>query len=390
MLAFPRTMLVRLVLVLASMITGLLICEVIARLVAPIPMAAPWRDQINGVLAPQPNVRGRQFAPGLYDSTFSISAQRFRGQELYQPEPAPGVFRIAALGASFTFGTGASDSEAYPSQLQSILQKRSRQNRSNLAFEVINAGIRGTVTAEQALWYDNWVRRFHPHLVILNVACAVDMITGLFSIDKNGRVTPHSSDELRAAREEFFTVRKLTRNVPGYAFLAQHSELFNLLRITVGEVIRRRERTALANESALLQPASAADQLQKLALPLEAGEVTWLKERVEQSGAHLAVAVFPCRENIYSSQSPWAGQIRRELPTIVNVLRAVTSKESIPFTDLAPEIRERAKQSQQPLYYNSSFETHPTPAGYRAIAEAVAAFLVERGVVQTNGGSPAP
>src|ERR1700683_3150660 len=106
-------------LVLTGIIAGLLVGEAIARLVAPYPMSYPWMDQVNGVLAPLPNVHGRHFVPGLYDTTLSFNSQRFRGQQVYMPEPGPQVLRIATLGASFTFGSGANDVDAYPSQLQS-------------------------------------------------------------------------------------------------------------------------------------------------------------------------------------------------------------------------------------------------------------------------------
>ena len=174
MLTSVPTTLARVVLALASTITALLVGEGIARLGVHYPLTFPWTDQINGVIAPRLGVRGRHFVPGTFDTTFSFSAQRFRGQQVYQPAPAPGAIRIAALGASFTFGSGANDNETYPSQLQSVLQERSKQNHSNFAFEVINAGIAGSVTGEQALWYENWVRQFHPHVVILGVGCTVD------------------------------------------------------------------------------------------------------------------------------------------------------------------------------------------------------------------------
>src|SRR5579862_2354046 len=88
----------RVLLVLAGIIAGFLAAEAIARLVAPFPMSYPWMDQVNGVLAPLPNVHGRHFVPGLYDTTFSFSSQRFRGQQVYTSEPGPRVLRIATLG----------------------------------------------------------------------------------------------------------------------------------------------------------------------------------------------------------------------------------------------------------------------------------------------------
>src|ERR1700733_221059 len=216
----------RVFLVFTGIVAGLLLAEAIARLVAPYPMSYPWMDQINGVLAPLPSVHGRHFVPGVYDTTFSFSSQRFRGQQVYTPEPVPQIVRIVALGNSFTFGSGANDVDAYPFQLQSILQERSRRDGWNQTIEVINAGIAGSVAAEQALWYENWVKNFHPDIVILAVGCAVDHPTGLFEIDENGTVAPRAGGKLKAPGSETSAVRKLIHRVPGFTFLAEHSELF--------------------------------------------------------------------------------------------------------------------------------------------------------------------
>ena len=378
----------RVLLVLAATIAGLLIAEAIARVAAPYPISSPWMDQINGVIAPLPSVQGRHFVPGVYDTTFSFSSQRFRGQQVYTPQPGPQVMRIAALGASFTFGSGASDVEAYPFQLQSILQARSRLNGWNRKIEVINAGIAGSVTAEQALWYENWVRRFHPDIVILNVGCAVDHFTGLFQMDDDGRVRPHVGVELQAAGSETLAVRKLVHGLPGFTFLAARSEFFNLFRIAEGEAIRHRRDSALG--ATVSDPTSPASEVLSEELRFETGEVMWLKERVEQSGATFAIVVLPCRENVYPSRSRWASRIRREYPLVVNGLRSLSTAEGIPFTELSSMLL-RKSEGGQPLYYDGKFETHPTPAGYQVIADTVAAFLVERAVVprgRSTTGSP--
>src|SRR5271167_369575 len=336
----------RVLLVLTAIIAGLLIAEAIARLAAPYPMVFPWMDQINGVIAPLPSVHGRHFVPGVYDTTFSFSSQRFRGQQVYTPEPGPQVVRIAALGASFTFGSGANDVDAYPFQLQSILQERStRRNGWNRTIEVINAGIAGSVTAEQALWYENWVRSFHPDVVILSVGCTADHFTGLFQIDDNGRVAPRVDGELRAAGSDAFAVRKLVHRVPGFTFLAEHSEFFNLFRLAEGEVIRRKRDSALGADSTVSDPTSPANDVLDEELRFETGEVRWLKQRVEQSGAVFAVMVLPCRENVYPSQSRFAPRIRREYPIVVKALHDLSMAEGIPFTELSSVFIKRPRES---------------------------------------------
>jgi lysophospholipase L1-like esterase len=337
-------------------------------------------DQVNGVLAPLPNVHGRHFVPGLYDTTLSFNSQRFRGQQVYTPEPGPHVLRIVTLGASFTFGSGANDVDAYPFQLQSILQERSQRDGWNRTIEVINAGIAGSVAAEQALWYENWVRNFHPDVVVLGVGCAADHPTGLFQLNDNGSVTPRVRSDLQAAGSEASAVRKLVHRVPGFIFLAEHSELFNLFRLAEGEAIRHKRDAALGADASASDPTSPTEDLLDKELRFETGEVTWLKQRVDESGAGFAVVVLPCRENVYPSQSRFAPRIRKEYPLVVKALRDVSMAQGIPFTELSPLFIEKAK-GEHPLYYDGKFETHPTPAGYRVIAEGVADFLVEQGIV---------
>jgi lysophospholipase L1-like esterase len=370
----------RILFILAGTIAGLLIAEQVARLVAPYPMSFPWMDQVNGVLAPLPSVHGRHFVPGVYDTTFSFSPQRFRNQEVYTPEPGPGVLRIAALGASFTFGSGANNVDAYPSQLQKILQQQATRDGWDQTVEVINAGIAGSVAAEQALWYENWVRNFHPDVVILNVACAADHATGLFQIDNEGNVEPRFTGELQVAGSQGLAVRRMVHRVPGFTFLAEHSELFNLFRLAEGEVLRHKRNAALGADTIVSDPTNPANDLLDQELRFETGEVRWLKRQVEASGATLVIVVLPCRENIYPSQSKWAPRIRKEYPMVTDALWKLSLAEGIPFTELTSVFIEKAK-GQHPLYYDGKFETHPTPAGYRVIAEAVAQFLVERGVV---------
>ena len=126
---------------------------------------------MDGVLVPRPNVRGREFVPDTYDVTISFNSQRFRGEREYSTQPDTGIIRLAMLGDSVTFGNGANDNQAYPFQLQSILRERLLRTPASGIPEVINAGIGGTGTAEQVLWYEHWVRQFHSQLVVLNVFC---------------------------------------------------------------------------------------------------------------------------------------------------------------------------------------------------------------------------
>ena len=198
-----RSIFVNIFLVLVATCVGFLLCEIIVRVVDPQKdFGVPLLEEVNGVTLPLPNVRGRCFVQNAYNIHISTSSQRFRGLKNFQSKPKPGVVRIAMLGDSFTFGIGANEDEAYPAQLSRVLQEHLTQRTPAVTVEVINAGIPGTGTGDQALWYDHWVRHFHPQIVVLNVAAddvRSDLMRRLFVLDKSGKASPRSLQGLRAA-----------------------------------------------------------------------------------------------------------------------------------------------------------------------------------------------
>lgn len=83
-----------------------------------------------------PNVEG--IHNGVY---FRTNSQGMRGPE-YAAEAAPGVFRIAVTGDSVTMGSGVDENDAYPKQLEALLNARGGERR----YEVINVGLAGINT----------------------------------------------------------------------------------------------------------------------------------------------------------------------------------------------------------------------------------------------------
>ena len=85
-----------------------------------------------------------------------------RGTEIQVPMP-PGVYRIVCLGDERTFGTHVPDGETFCSQLQTLLQARSR-----VKIEVINAGVPDYCPLLSCLQFKHKLLGFQPDLVILN------------------------------------------------------------------------------------------------------------------------------------------------------------------------------------------------------------------------------
>jgi hypothetical protein len=151
------------VLVVASTALALLLAEVSVRALAPQTLWFPLFDDLDGLRVLRPSVAGRHRAPGAYDVIEAIGPQRFRGAWSYTETPPRGKTRLAVLGDSFTYSVGVAEGETYPERVGQLL------SQCGLNVEVMNAGIPGSGTGEQVLYFERWVRRFRPSVVVLTL-----------------------------------------------------------------------------------------------------------------------------------------------------------------------------------------------------------------------------
>ena len=352
------------VVVVASVLT-LLLGEVFVRFFAPTERLVPLNEVIQGVTAQRPNISGVHVVPHTFDVSYTTNAQRFRAEKVFTPSPDAHDLRVAVLGDSFTFGWGANDDQSYPSRLELLL------NRTLGPTEVLNAGVCGTGTGNEALWYDLWVHRFHPNLVILTVVpndTDDDLARPLFSIDASGAVSPKSAIQVEHFQSQTLTARRFITELPLYDYLTEHSELLNLFRRTISVLIRHRH---IKQVSAKNGPST----FETVGLRLLGGEVEWLNRRVQSSGARLLVVFVPFTESVYGQASKTNPVVSESL-AMVDTLTRVCAQDNIPFRDLTSEMRAAAASEQQPLFY-TKYDAHPTPAGYQVIADLVSPLVVD-------------
>lgn len=354
---------------------ALAVAEGLVRRFAPQPVRVAWEDERNGIRVPRPAVRGRHAVPGKFDVRVAINRQRFRAPRDYAASPAPGVTRLAVLGDSMTFGWGAEDGETYPAQLESVLSGRIRGEAGGV--EVINAGYPGTCLGEKAAWYVEGVRPFRPSLVVLTLLgddVDGDLFWRVFALDEVGSAVPNPPSRRGAAVNAARSTRSVFQALPGYERLAERSELFALVRAAAARVASR-ERT-----SSLGQAPATPEEVARFrgeGLALLAAELRWLRERTREDGTGLAVVLIPFRESVYPARGWWPDELRWKTAAIAEAAERTCREMAAPFRDLTPALAGRAGSAGAPLYHEG-VETHPTPAGYRAIAEEVATFLLER------------
>src|SRR6188768_3430358 len=74
-------------------------------------------------------------------------------------EPRPGTQRVIVLGASEAFGLYEAAGHEFPAQLGERLKDR--------RFEVINAALTGLTLASSIHYWESWVSRFKPAVVVI-------------------------------------------------------------------------------------------------------------------------------------------------------------------------------------------------------------------------------
>jgi lysophospholipase L1-like esterase len=151
-------------LALISTLLALAVCEGLLRL---------FGDEI----LPRPDLYlsdpelGKRMRPGWEGSEFEapvkINSKGLRSPEVPYEKP-PGVYRILALGDSWTFGFRMNEPDAYPRQLERDLNEHAAARGDPRHFEVINAGVIGYSTDQEAAYLrlEGW--KYQPDLVLVN------------------------------------------------------------------------------------------------------------------------------------------------------------------------------------------------------------------------------
>jgi hypothetical protein len=237
----------------------------------------------------------------------------------------------------------------------------------------LNAGVIGTGTGEQALWYDVWVKSFKPSVVVLTVFWndVDDDVRGGFFERAGESVRPRPFDVLERGLSSVRRTRAIANHTPGFAWLSQHSQLLSWIRQGPTEwLVASHARAVGAGRDDLADNPSAALSPEDLALLR--GEVRWLCDKLPPS-TRLVLVFLPSAETFDDTRAG-AGVVVAKSRAIVETLRQVSEETGTAFLDVSDELARRSRPRD--LYF--ALDPHPNPEGYRVIGEEVGAFLASR------------
>ena len=304
---------------------------------------------------PLSTLAGRS-ASDEFDFEYSHNSLGFRDVE-HAPAKSDGVFRILALGDSFTYGVGAPFEQTYLSVLEKMLNVRGGEHPT---VEIIKAGIPNYFPETERLVLEHYGLRFAPDLVLV-AFLPNDVID-----------TYHGLQAVKVSKLGYLTTRYARQLGETGTWLYVHSHLARV-------VLRRyvAYRMSRGNRDRWPEVYKADGYHERDWREVE----SQYRRMIELAGANNAKIAF-----VHIPQDdPW--QDRDSYPP--GRLSKWCAEQRVTFIDTLGPMKSALGRSPGPegpgppgseaLYWQK--DRHCTPAGYRVISETLYRALSDEGLV---------
>jgi lysophospholipase L1-like esterase len=282
------------------------------------------------------------------------------GPRALQADGAGGRRTILCLGDSHTYGVFYPAADAYPGQLQSVLDSRTPGR-----YRVLNLGLPGMNSSEIAARLTAWLDQYQPYAVV--VACGINNFWNRSDVDWPSEAPPPWYTRLRLYR--FYRLLALRFHPPPKLENTARPDFLRTLKDEgrSGEAYRdpRTNQLLIEHHGSIggeLRPTDEVTALQRR--DLEA-----IHAMASERGVRLVLLTYgafplPGRPE---NQTGLYNEQMNEIVRDVSRERGVTLVDPHDrFAALLPGATPRAH-----LFFNE-FDDHPNPRGYREVALAVA------------------
>lgn len=363
-----RFVISRFLLVIVSLGISLLLCELVLR-IFPIPnrfllqelLEQQWEPDPELLLKLKPNLDVKIF--GHPDFAYSLHTNELGLRD----EAFDGVFEIAALGDSFTFGFGVEEEESWPAQLEMMGD-----------FRVANLGWAG------------WSSAVYP-TTLVRYAVPLQSRIWLWAFYVNDLSESAGATDFLASAETNYLER-----IRSDSALVMDLGFPYSLRIV-------QLLAALFNPELFVLPNSGDVEFNSDGLQMRIGNYPWMmsdpndpeiqrgwqitenaileaKQLADRHDATLVVIFVPSRENAY-----WPvieGSLPdfdiQQLTDVEDKLAGICELNDVGYLNLVPGFRQQA-EARQMLYF--PLDGHWNPAGHSLAAEIIYGYLVAEGLL---------
>ena len=336
--AAPRAKILKLLLVVAGCLAGLLLAEVVVRITGAAPRVGFFqKEQFQlspNILIGWEPIPNPAAAAGPPDGRFTPEERNSLGFRDYEHAvgKSPGVYRILIIGDSITKGVGIPDPNmAFPMVLEREL------GQSGLRSEVLNFGVEGYNTQQEVETLRDKGLRYSPDLVVL-AYCLNDRDWPAHHLYMKLLEEESSSGAVAAAR---------------LSPLLSHSALYLFVRYRILDDWLMKRRMADGRIKELF------DLVQKDTVEEYFGVLADLSR---QNGFSVLVAVFPYIDDLddykHLDQDRWA--------------QALSARHGFAHYDLLNAFRECARMTGQTIAFD---DVHPNNIGHVCAGRVLASFI---------------
>ena len=303
-----------------------------------------------------------------------INALGMRDDETTREKPA-GTFRILGLGDSFAFGHGVAAESCFFSITERELSARS-QAGAGPRVEVLNTGVGKWGTVAQFLYFRNEGAGFSPDATVLAFCVEND-----FENNADCNLLRLEGDRLVRVENPEPTVRKaqnVTRLIPGYGFLAEHSHLVNFMRVRASHLeanliaARTRGRERAADTTGHIEP-----EHMRLRMPITLMTLDSLAAETRRAQAPLLVLFVPSRWQCEPRTPGARGLYLDPRPHAAMVERTIAHLDSLGVPVVYPLAELTAASEKRRTYFD---ESHLNEEGSRVVANALVEGLATAGL----------
>lgn len=296
------------------------------------------------------NEPGEAWSP---DIGYEVRFNRFGFREReFTDLPLPGVFRIAAVGDSFTFGLGLPAEEGWTRGLEERLGATGGR-----AFEVLNFGVPGYNACQEDRLVERAVLGFRPHLVL-----AQTFFNDGDRVRWNPPIAGHCLPDARLGE-------RLVEWI-------EHGPRTGLAVVRGLRALRDRPRPG-APQGQPTGPMAYLFRHEGIHWRGYAASMGRLVARSRAAGAAVGVVLFP---------SPGAPTPHGGTPWICAAVASLCAELGVPFLDLHGALDPR----HDARFRLSEGDFHLNAEGNARAAAAIAGFLGEQGLAPQGEGSRVP
>lgn len=354
-----------------------------------------------------------------FASDVHINARGLRDREIGYDNP-DGALRVLSLADSFGEALQVNLEDTYHKQLEGLLA-----DSLGRPVQVLNAGVGGWGTDQEAIFYLAEGFRYEPEVVLLAFFIRNDAVNnyGPLEIERNGGrqqkefftlaadgalvpppVQEHVTDgtTVNPQKTEPATAPPLLGVADAlWRWSALYRFVMPYLR-DIPAVVQAVGRSGILGGEAVIRATNPTTPIPFFVYqnpPSPEFEAAWalteailsgLRDEVAKRGSKLVVVLVAAPEQVYPAQwdqtvahNPALQSLAWDLDAPNRRLNDFLQRENISHLDLLPIFRQAAAQPETPpLHFQH--DQHWTAAGHRLAAEAIHQFLLEQGVGNEN------